>query len=85
MRFALIAGAKAELPVLRLCRVLDVTQSDFSPGGVGQPDAANLTTSCCYRMSDRPRPCRKAGTAVTGSRGNCGTAASGSGVAVRPF
>src|SRR3954466_1707528 len=30
----------------RLCRVLGVSQSGYSPGGVGQPAAANAMTWC---------------------------------------
>ena len=58
MRFALIDGAKAEFPVHRLCRVLGVSQSGYFAWRGGQPVAANVTTWCCWRMSDRPLPCR---------------------------
>src|SRR5271169_3523152 len=66
MRFALIDAAKAEFPVHRLCGVLGVSQSGYSPGRTGRPAAATATTWCCWPMSARTLPGRTAPMAVRG-------------------
>ena len=44
MRFALVDQAQKEFPVHRLCQVLGVSQSGYSPGRIARPAGASATT-----------------------------------------
>ena len=49
-------GRKRNSPSTAYAACLVLAKAPISPGGAGQPAAANVTTWCCWHMSGRPLP-----------------------------
>ena len=57
-------GRKRNSRSIACAACLVSAKAAISPGEVGWPAAANVTTWCCWRISGQPLPCRTAPKAV---------------------
>jgi hypothetical protein len=64
MTLGSIEAEKASFPIRRICRALDVSQSGFSLGRNGLPDATSSRTWSAQPISAQPSRCLAASIAV---------------------